>query len=133
MTNTWSSGAASSIASGLSGLLLPPPPASAADLAAGERARALFNQLRAGQLDRGQLTDNANYYFTATAIADFASSLRPLGDPLDFVQSGPMRLRGGFVLRSYRITYKNKKLNLSTFLEPGENGRFEQFLISPAD
>ncbi|MFA5963065.1 MAG: serine hydrolase domain-containing protein [Sphingomonas sp.] len=134
LTNTWSSGAASSIAQALSKALLPPGPVSAADLAAGVRARALFDQLRAGQLDRAQLTDDANFYFTPTAIADFHTSLAPLGTPTSFTQAGPTRLRGGFVLRSYRLVYKGKKtLILSTFLEPGDNGRFEQFLISPAD
>ena len=133
LTNTWSSAAASGIAQALSKALLPPAPASAADLAASTRARALLDLLRAGQLDRTQLTDNANFYFTPTAIADFRASLAPLGNPTSFTQAGPMRLRGGFVLRSYRLVYKGKTLILSTFLEPGDNGRFEQFLISPAD
>ena len=133
LTNTWSAGSASGIATALSKALLPPAPASAADLAAGTRARALFNLLRDGQLDREELTDDANFYFTPTAIADFRASLAPLGDPTSFTQAGPMRLRGGFVLRSYRVVYKNKTLILSTFLEPGDKGRFEQFLVSPAD
>ena len=133
LTNTWSAGSASGIATALSKALLPPAPASAADLAASKRARALFDLLRGGQLDRAELTDDANFYFTPTAIADFKASLAPLGTPASFTQAGPMRLRGGFVLRSYRVAYKNKTLILSTFLEPGDNGRFEQFLVSPAD
>ena len=133
LTNTWSAGAASDIATKLSKALLPPAPANAADLAAGTRARALFDLLRAGQIERAELTDNANFYFTPTAIADFKSSLAPLGTPESFTQAGPVRLRGGFVLRSYRLVYKDKTLILSTFLEPGDHGRFEQFLISPAN
>lgn len=133
LTNTWSSGAASGIATALSKALLPPAPASMADLAAGKRARALFDLLRNGQIDRAELTDDANFYFTPTAIADFKSSLGPLGTPDSFTQAGPVRLRGGFVLRSYRLAYKEKTLILSTFLEPGDQGRFEQFLISPAN
>ncbi len=133
LTNTWSSGAASGIATALSKALLPPAPANMADLAAGKRARALFDLLRNGQIDRAELTDDANFYFTPTAIADFKSSLAPLGTPDSFTQAGPVRLRGGFVLRSYRLAYGDKTLILSTFLEPGEHGRFEQFLISPAN
>jgi len=133
LTNTWSSGAASGIATALSKTLLPPAPANMADLAAGKRARALFDLLRNGQIDRAELTDDANFYFTPTAIADFKSSLGPLGTPDSFTQAGPVRLRGGFVLRSYRLAYKEKTLILSTFLEPGDQGRFEQFLISPAN
>jgi D-alanyl-D-alanine carboxypeptidase len=133
LTNTWSAGAASDIATKLSKALLPPAPANAADVAAGTRARALFDLLRAGQIDRAELTDDANFYFTPTAIADFKASLAPLGTPESFTQAGPVRLRGGFVLRSYRLVYKEKTLILSTFLEPGDHGRFEQFLISPAN
>ena len=133
LTNTWSAGSASDIAAKLSKALLPPAPANAADLAAGKRARALFDLLRAGQIDRAELTDDANFYFTPTAVADFKASLTPLGTPDSFTQAGPVRLRGGFVLRSYRLAYKNRTLILSTFLEPGEHGRFEQFLISPAN
>jgi D-alanyl-D-alanine carboxypeptidase len=133
LTNTWSSGAASGIATALSKALLPPAPANTADLAAGKRARALFDLLRNGQIDRSELTDDANFYFTPTAIADFKSSLAPLGTPDSFTQAGPLRLRGGFLLRSYRLIYKDKTLILSTFLEPGDHGRFEQFLISPAN
>ena len=133
LTNTWSAGSASDIATKLSKALLPPAPANAADLAAGKRARALFDLLRAGQIDRAELTDDANYYFTPTAIADFKASLAPLGTPESFTQAGPVRLRGGFELRSYRLVYNDKRLILSTFLEPGDHGRFEQFLISPAN
>jgi hypothetical protein len=62
---------------------------------------------------------------------DYRASLAPLGDPVSFTATGPARLRGGFVLRSYRIKYADRTLNLSTFFEPGDNGKIEQFLVTP--
>lgn len=131
LTNTWSSGAASSIANALVSTLLPPAPVSAADAAAAAKARLVLDQLRAGTLDRSLLTENCNYYFTEVAMDDYRASLAPLGDPVSVTATGPARLRGGFVLRSYRIKYADKTLNLSTFFEPGDNGRIEQFLVTP--
>jgi CubicO group peptidase (beta-lactamase class C family) len=131
LTNTWSSSAAASIANSLVTALLPPPPVSTADAAAAAKVKLVLDQLRAGTLDRSLLTDNANYYFTTVALADYRDSLTPLGEPVSISATGPARLRGGFVLRSYRIRYGDRMLNLSTFFEPGDNGRIEQFLITP--
>ncbi len=89
----------------------------------------MFDQLRAGKLDRALLTENANYYFTPVTIADFKSSLAPLGDPVTFVQTGRARLRGGFVGRSFRVTYGNRALTISSYAD--QAGRIEQFLIAP--
>ncbi|MBB4153484.1 CubicO group peptidase (beta-lactamase class C family) [Sphingomonas jinjuensis] len=131
LTNSWFGDATGRITDGIVKAVLPAAPASAADTAALTRARAVYDQLRTGTLDRSRLTDNANYYFTPAAQADYRSSLSALGEPTGFTQRGTMRLRGGFVLRSYRITYPDRTLSLSTFSEPGENGRFEQFLVAP--
>lgn len=131
LTNTWSSSAASSIGNSLASMLLPPAPAGAADQAAAAKVRVVLDQLRAGTLDRALLTENANYYFTPVALADYRESLAALGEPVSVTATGPASLRGGFVIRSYRITYANRTLNLSTFFEPGDNGRIEQFLITP--
>jgi len=42
-------------------------------------------------------------------------------------------LRGGFVIQGYTIKYPGRTLDLSTFYEPGDNGRIEQFLVSPGE
>jgi CubicO group peptidase (beta-lactamase class C family) len=131
LTNTWSSGAAGSIANSFAAALLPPPPVNASDSAAAAKVKLVLDQLRAGTLDRSLLTDNANYYFTPVAQADYRESLAPLGEPISIIATGPARLRGGFVLRSYRIRFADRTLNLSTFFEPGDNGKIEQFLITP--
>jgi CubicO group peptidase (beta-lactamase class C family) len=130
LTNSWSGDASARIARELPKIVLPPPAQDAAAAAAAVHARTVYDQLRAGRLDRSLLTENANYYFTPQAIADYRSSLAPLGEPTAFEPAGPPRLRGGFVIQGYTIKYPDRTLNLSTFYEPGTNGRIEQFLVT---
>ena len=137
LTNTWSSGAYTRIARDITNVILPPAtvdfpqdPVAAAQAA---RARTVFDQLRAGTLDRALLTKNANYYFTPQAIADFRSSLAPLGEPTAFEPAGKPVLRGGFIIQGYTVKYPGRTLDLSTFYEPGANGRVEQFLVNAGE
>lgn len=134
LTNSWFGNAVNTIAQGVVRAVL--PPASVAAIDAEEavwltKATTVFDQLVAGTLDRGLLTDNANYYFDATALADYKASLAPLGKPVRIVQRGGALPRGGFVARRYRVEYGDRVLAISTFGEPGPNGRFEQFLVAP--
>lgn len=131
-TNSWFSNAYSTIAQGLVRVVMPPPASQGVEAGYLAKARTIYDQLRAGTLDKTLLTDNANFYFTPDAQADYKASLGPLGDPTSFVAMGPGRPRGGYVGRSYRVTYAGRTLNISTFTEPGDDGRFEQFLVSPA-
>lgn len=131
LTNSWFSDATSRIAAGLQAIVLPPPAASAKDQAALPRARRLYDQLRSGTLDRTLLTEDANFYFTPRAQADYRTSLAALGEPTAFVQTGRTRLRGGFVNRTFRVTYPNCTLSVSTYAEPNGAQRFEQFLVAP--
>jgi D-alanyl-D-alanine carboxypeptidase len=137
LTNSWSSGAYTRMARDIARVILPPPmvtfPVDRVAAAQAARARAVYDQLRAGRLDRAQLTANANFYFTPQAIADFRSSLAPLGEPAAFEPSGPPVLRGGFVIQGYTVKYPGRTLDLSTFYEPGAGGRIEQFLVSPGE
>ena len=134
LTNSWSGPAYGLIARGIANIILPraKPPADAQAQAAATRARLVYDQLRTGKLDRSLLTKNANYYFTKQALADFQSSLAPLGEPTSFEADGPPVLRGGFVIQGYTIKYPGRTLDLSTFYEPGPEGRIEQFLVGPA-
>ncbi len=132
------SDAFTSIAGQVADLIVPPaaatPPAADPEVAITARARAIYDGLRAGNLDRAAMTDNANYYFNATAIGDYRDSLGKLGDPSDFRLQRQSRLRGGFVNRNYRVTYADgRKLNVITYAEPGDNGRYEQFIVMPAE
>jgi CubicO group peptidase (beta-lactamase class C family) len=132
LINSWSSNAFKAIAQDIAKVVLPAPPVEAADSAATDRVRKVFDQLRGGALDRSLLTEDANYYFTPVTQTDYRNSLRPLGEPTSFVQLGVARLRGGFVNRNYRVTYADKALAVSTYAEQGDNGRLEQFLVAPA-
>jgi D-alanyl-D-alanine carboxypeptidase len=96
-------------------------------------ARAMYDALVAGKVDRSRLTTDANYYFTATALGDYRDSLGKLGAPTDFRPSRPPRLRGGFVNRNYTVTYPDRKLSVVTYAEPGDAGRYEQFIVMPAE
>jgi hypothetical protein len=78
------------------------------------------------------MTEDANYYFTPTALGDYQSSLSKLGDPTSFEATRGPRLRGGFVNRNYKVTYPGRTLNIVTYTEPGDDGRYEQFLVMPA-
>ena len=132
MTNSWSGGAYGVISRGIAKIILPP----AADPAAAARAalvRTLFDQLRSGTLDRKLLTANANYYFSPTVLADFRSSLGPLGEPTAFAAEGDPQPRGGFLIQGYKVTYPTQSLSISSFIEPRPGGRIEQFLVEPGD
>ncbi|WP_267433613.1 serine hydrolase domain-containing protein [Sphingomonas sp. GM_Shp_1] len=131
--NAWFADAQNRIAKGISDIVLPAPQASAEDAAALDRTRRVYAQLQAGNLDRTLLTEDAAYYFTPATIADYRTSLSPLGTPAKIEQVGRTRLRGGFVNRSYRVTYPSRSLRISTYAEPGTGGKIEQFLVSPSE
>ncbi len=129
-------GAQDAITGGVADLLYPAEQAAPAPTLDQQRdalARKLYDQLRAGTLDRALLTEDANYYFTPQATADYRDSLAPLGEPTSFAPIGRARLRGGFVNRNYAISYGDRRLVAITYAEPGAEGKFEQFIVQPRD
>ena len=92
--------------------------------------RALFETLRSGQIDRSKLTDNGNFYFTPTALADYLSSLRPLGELKRVVRYEPQRLRGGLTVEKYIFSFADRKLLCVVRAEPA-TGHIEQFTLYP--
>jgi len=131
LVNSDFSNAFTAITGQITDLILPPAPADAAEVAKTAAARKLFDMLRTGALDRRLMTENANYYFTDIALGDYRQSLSALGEPKSFEAVRKPRLRGGFVNRNYRVSYQGQVLNIITYSEPGDNGRFEQFLVMP--
>jgi CubicO group peptidase (beta-lactamase class C family) len=121
--------AASQIAHDLQNLLLAPPPDpnSANSL---ELIKTVYGQLANGQLDRTLLTSDANSYFTPLALADYAASLKPLGDPVSIEETSATE-RGGMSYRYYRVKTSSKELTLSCFITP--QGKLDQFLVFPAN
>jgi CubicO group peptidase (beta-lactamase class C family) len=94
------------------------------------QALAIYRGLQKGHIDRSLLAPNLNDYFTPQAVADFKSSLAPLGEPLTFRQTSE-ELRGGMTFRSFEIVYPGKRLRLTTYTYP--DGKLEQYLIAPAE
>ncbi len=92
-----------------------------------DEVRGILAGLTAGTVDRSLFTDNANGYFNEQVVADFKSSLSPLGAVVSLTQRGPDRLRGGMTFRAYTLTYACKRLLISTYWMP--DGKIEQFLV----
>jgi D-alanyl-D-alanine carboxypeptidase len=95
-----------------------------------KQALAIYQGLQQGHIDRSLLAPNLNDYFTPEAIADFQSSLAPLGEPLS-LHLANTELRGGMIFRSFDIAYPDRKLRLTTYTYP--DGKLEQYLIEPAE
>jgi CubicO group peptidase (beta-lactamase class C family) len=95
-----------------------------------QQALDLFHSLQAGRIDRTLLAPNLSDYFTAEALADFKTSLAPLGEPLTFRQTAT-ELRGGMTFRAFQIVYPGKRLTLTTYTYP--DGKLQQYLIAPAE
>jgi len=126
LTNQDAVGAASTIAHLAGPMVLGNASASDAE----RQALAIFHDLQKGHIDRKLLAPNLSDYFTEEALADFQSSLAPLGEPLSFHETGE-GLRGGMSFHSFQIVYPNRHLRLSTYTYP--DGKLEQYLIAPAE
>jgi D-alanyl-D-alanine carboxypeptidase len=101
--------------------------AHATDDARTAQARAIFEGLQQGQLDRRLFTANALSYFSDDAIADFKASLAPLGAPTEFKQARHW-LRGGMAGRSYDAKFADRTLRVWTYEMP--DGKLEQFQVA---
>jgi D-alanyl-D-alanine carboxypeptidase len=95
-----------------------------------QQAIDIYHELQQGRIDRTLLAPNLSDYFTPEALADFQTSLAPLGEPLSFHQGGE-QLRGGMTFRRFQIVYPGKHLTLTTYTYP--DGKLEQYLIAPAE
>ena len=89
--------------------------------------RQVFDDLRAGKIDRALFTDNANSYFTEQALKDYASSLTALGEIQSFKQTSNS-LRGGMTHMSYEVKFSQKTVGINIYQMP--DGKFEQFLVA---
>jgi D-alanyl-D-alanine carboxypeptidase len=125
LTNQDAVGAASTIAKLALPVLEGTPPT-----APEQQAIDIYRGLQQGRIDRSLLAPNLSDYFTPEAVADFQSSLAPLGEPLSFKQVRET-LRGGMTFRVFQIVYPGKHLSLTTYTYP--DGKLEQYLIAPAD
>jgi len=120
LTNTMSGNAQGEIADRIAYMALPPSGVDA-------HLRQVFEGLQAGRIDRADFTENCNGYMTDATVADFKSTLGPLGEPGTFTLSGTS-LRGGMEYRGYRIRAGRKMLSLSVYVT--KDGKIEQFLVN---
>ncbi|MGA3333495.1 MAG: serine hydrolase domain-containing protein [Terracidiphilus sp.] len=125
LTNQDAVGAAGAIARLAAPLVAGYPPSPAE-----QQALDIYRGLQQGRIDRSLLAPNLSDYFTSEAIADFQSSLAPLGEPLSLRQTHE-ELRGGMTFRAFEIAYPGRLLELTTYTYP--DGKLEQYLIAPAD
>jgi CubicO group peptidase (beta-lactamase class C family) len=125
LTNQDAVGAASTISKLALPVLEGTPPTPAE-----QQAIDIFRGLLQGTIDRSLLAPNLSDYFTPEAIADFQSSLAPLGEPLSFKQTHES-LRGGMTFRVFEIVYPSRHLTLTTYTY--SDGKLEQYQIAPSD
>jgi CubicO group peptidase (beta-lactamase class C family) len=95
-----------------------------------QQALEIYRGLQQGRIDHSLLAPNLSDYFTPQALADFETSLAPLGEPLSLRQSRE-ELRGGMTFRVFDIAYPGRRLQLTTYTYPG--GKLEQFLVEPTE
>ena len=95
-----------------------------------QQALEIYRGLQQGHIDRSLLAPNLSDYFTPQAIADFQTSLAPLGEPLSLRQTHE-ELRGGMTLRAFDITYPGRRLRLTIYVYP--NGKLEQYLVETTE
>jgi D-alanyl-D-alanine carboxypeptidase len=89
--------------------------------------RKVFDDLRAGKIDRALFTDNANSYFTQQALSDYSTSLTALGEVQSFKQTSNS-LRGGMTHMSYEVKFPQKTVGINIYQMP--DGKFEQYLVA---
>lgn len=131
LTNQEASEAASEIAKQIAPLILPATPAPAATPSIADafapHLQTILTGLQKGSIDRTLFTADCNGYYDATALADYQSSLAPLGS-ITSVTPGHSPLRGGMTFASYRVAFSTGTTVLVTvYLEPG--GKIEQLLV----
>jgi D-alanyl-D-alanine carboxypeptidase len=127
LTNQDAAPASGAIASQIARFLFTTEDALAANRTA--QAKAIFEALQRGTVDRSLFTSNANGYFSEAALKDFAASLAPLGAPTSFAQTSTSK-RGGMTLRSYRVTFSNGRALRAWTFETAD-GKLEQYQIAP--
>ncbi len=89
--------------------------------------RKVFDDLRAGKIERALFTDNANSYFTQQALNDYSTSLTALGEVQSFKQTSNS-LRGGMTHMNYEVKFPGKTVGINIYQMP--NGKFEQYLVA---
>jgi len=128
LTNQSANATASALAGEIADVLLATSRGPKPGDAAAQQAEAIFLGLQQGKIDRSLFTSDANFYFNATALGDYAASLGRLGAPLSFTQTGEQK-RGGMTYHAYAVTFPDRSVTVTTYVQP--DGKIEQFLVFP--
>lgn len=123
LANQSANGTAGTLARQIAQALL--APRMDADAAAAAR---VFAGLQQGHIDRALFTADANFYFNAQTLADYAASLGPLGPPLAVTPLGAEE-RGGMHFHSYLAQFPERHVEISIYQQP--DGKIEQYLVFP--
>jgi D-alanyl-D-alanine carboxypeptidase len=130
LTNQVASSAAHIIAVGIAQQLIPTLRAATAPTPLDTFApqlKSILAGLQHNQIDRSLFTPDANDYFNADTLADFKSTLAPLGE-ITTVTRLRTDQRGGMTFGLYHVTFTNgTTLAVSTYLQT--DGKIEQLLI----
>jgi D-alanyl-D-alanine carboxypeptidase len=117
----------SDIAEAIAGIIF--DTATAEDTKVTDLTRRVFLALQRGQIDRTLFTENANAYFSAQTLSEFASSLGPIGVPAEFNRTAEIP-RGGMVFHIFRVLCGRTMLEVSVAILP--DGRIEQYIVAKA-
>jgi D-alanyl-D-alanine carboxypeptidase len=94
------------------------------------QARAIFDDLQRGRINRALFSDNANAYFSEQALKDLASGFAPLGSPQSFTQNRRSE-RGGMTFRMFMAKFA--KQNLQIWQRTLPDGKIEQYQVMAAE
>jgi CubicO group peptidase (beta-lactamase class C family) len=89
---------------------------------------SMLDDLAHGHVDMARLNENAQSYFVPDVLADYRTSLAPLGQPLA-VHERLHEDRGGMVFHIWTVSYPARDVTVTTYELP--DGRLGQFLIEP--
>jgi len=127
LTNEVASSAAGIIGGGIAKLLDPGIVAPVAPDTLADSLKSILTGMQTSHIDRSLFTDDCNAYFTADTLADFQSTLAPLGAITNVKRLTPHQ-RGGMTGAIYEATFANgTTLRISTYVRP--DGKIEQLLI----
>ena len=91
-----------------------------------DQSREIFASLQQGKIDRALFTENCNSYFNEQALKDFASSLGPLGSPVEFTQTNKQD-RGGMTFRLFEVQFAQRTVEVWERIMP--DGKIEQYQV----
>ena len=86
----------------------------------------MFAGLQTGVPDLALMNDDLKAYFTAAGIADYAASLKPLGEPVSFVAAARSE-RGGMTFRLFDVVFAKKTVEVWERIMP--DGKIEQYQV----